>query len=290
MLGIFRILKEPYPVKNNPGRKILIAIGAGISVFIALWLFQPFEIDLLKHEQKINVIVGYGVLASLNISFVVFVIPFLLSNQYTEEIWVVWKEITIQMFALLLVAGGCLAFSHRLGFYNLTATHLIKFEFTVFFYGIIPVGLIVMGKQLFLSGKHKEHAKELNYQLTLTTHKDQEQEKASGKDPDIDLNGIHVLSENLMLFRRKKNTVYAFYMENNTVKKTALDFSIQKMYHKLSHKEFYLCHPGSIVNINAITKFIGNAQGLKIMVDNINEPVPVSREMVRKLGRLITSI
>jgi DNA-binding LytR/AlgR family response regulator len=53
------------------------------------------------------------------------------------------------------------------------------------------------------------------------------------------------------------------------------------------HKFIFKCHRSFIVNLNYIERVEGNMQGYRLFIDNINFPIPVSKNLVNKLHELI---
>ena len=53
------------------------------------------------------------------------------------------------------------------------------------------------------------------------------------------------------------------------------------------YKFIYKCHRSYLVNINYIERFEGNSLGYKLFFENVNFPIPVSRNAVTRLKELI---
>ena len=53
------------------------------------------------------------------------------------------------------------------------------------------------------------------------------------------------------------------------------------------HKFIFKCHRSFMININFIDKIEGNVQGYKIFFENLDFPVPVSKNFAHKLKHLI---
>jgi DNA-binding LytR/AlgR family response regulator len=53
------------------------------------------------------------------------------------------------------------------------------------------------------------------------------------------------------------------------------------------HKHIFKCHRSYMININYIERFEGNSQGYKLFFENVNFPIPVSRNSATKLKEII---
>ena len=55
----------------------------------------------------------------------------------------------------------------------------------------------------------------------------------------------------------------------------------------MKHQEIIRCHKSYIVNLCNVEKLLGNAQGYKLVMSNMDKQIPVSRnfpkEMIQKL-------
>ena len=84
---------KPYPFNDDlkHNSKIIFFISAGVLVF--LMLFQPFDIGLLPKNDKYYLIIGFGVITFLSMSFYLLFLPSLFPKNYFSVKWNVKKEI-----------------------------------------------------------------------------------------------------------------------------------------------------------------------------------------------------
>ena len=55
-----------------------------------------------------------------------------------------------------------------------------------------------------------------------------------------------------------------------------------------NNRKIIRCHKSFIANLNLVNKISGNAQGLKLLFDNYNISVPVSRNKTKEIREYIS--
>jgi DNA-binding LytR/AlgR family response regulator len=66
------------------------------------------------------------------------------------------------------------------------------------------------------------------------------------------------------------------------LKKVLLRSTLSLIHQQLGSFEFFIkCHRSYVVNRNHIVSTSGNAQGLKLKLKDIEEPIPVSRTLTK---------
>jgi hypothetical protein len=77
-----RILKKPYPLNLYSWKKAII-LGMFITFFLVI--FQPFGLHIFDTNHKIWIILGYGFLTFLVVSFNQIIAPILLPSILNEK-------------------------------------------------------------------------------------------------------------------------------------------------------------------------------------------------------------
>jgi DNA-binding LytR/AlgR family response regulator len=74
--------------------------------------------------------------------------------------------------------------------------------------------------------------------------------------------------------------VNVFLLDEEKPKSVLLRSTLKKMEEQLTgHEDFFRCHRMYIVNLAQVTEVSGNAQGLRLHLAGLKEPVPVSRSL-----------
>jgi DNA-binding LytR/AlgR family response regulator len=92
----------------------------------------------------------------------------------------------------------------------------------------------------------------------------------------------------LLFIRSANNYIEVFWKENDSVKNQMVRCSLVNAEEAVADYHFIRkCHRSYMININYLEKIEGNSQGYKLILEGINDPVPVSRNFVSKLKELI---
>ena len=212
--------------------------------------------------------------ASLNTLVLKLILP-----QEKESKWKVRHEImlyafhffTIAIFNFLL-ASFVLRFIESFSFWSFL--NVISSTLLV---GTIPVSIHVLQQQKKLYKANYDLATELNQSL----HKEESNEKQNR----ITLKDEEVIIEEIVFVESKKNYVYLASSNDEPI---TIRMTLKEMEKILAeYVQFVRCHRAFIVNLDRIVNVEGNAQGLKLYLNDTSYYVPVSRSYIPKVDHLI---
>ena len=101
--SVTKYLRKPYPHRHNRW-VILVLIPLFISLFMVT--FQPFGLQLLVHENKNLLLVGYGLVTFIVLGFDMYILPLILPKLFNEERWQVISEVFYQIWIVLSISVG----------------------------------------------------------------------------------------------------------------------------------------------------------------------------------------
>jgi len=273
--------KKPYPfnedLKHNS--KIIFFISLGVPLF--LMLLQPFEISLLPERDKYYLIIGFGVITFLALSFYLLFIPSFFPKKFNSSKWNVQKEIFWNLWILFTILTGY--------FFYCKVLEILTFDFNLviklILIAIIPISALIIINQNRMFRSRFIFANEINKKL---------QEHKSIQDKIIYFKSDYLkdnlaIKVNLLIFIRSANNyIEVFWKEGNRIKNQMVRCSMAYAEDLLKDDKFIMkCHRSYIVNINHIDRFEGNLQGYKLYFENIDFPIPVSKSFASKLQELI---
>lgn len=278
-MNIIKYLNQPFPKADNKWKTIIF-----VSLFVALFLiiFQPFGINLMeKTYPKILFLGGYGIVTCIVLIIDLIIIERLFPNFFQERNWVIWKEFVWLLWVIFSIGLGnaiytAVFFAHKAPTLDL----IIVFQFLTLAVAVIPITILVISKQKYLSKKHSVSADDMNKKLSKESteaHIDHTVKIFGDKLKDF----IEIEMSDFLFIESSGNYIEVHYLENtkdvrktlrNTIKNALLFFQ--------DIPEVIQCHRAFIVNIEKIMNAKGNSQGLRLDLENCDTEIPVSRNFV----------
>jgi hypothetical protein len=278
-------LLQPYPVNRSIGRKLVI--GAGIGLFVALFtaVFKPFGIALLPpHQQWLHPIL-FGLVTFAVCSLCEIVLPRLLPGIFAEEQWESWKEIVFLLFIVVCISAGNYWLMHVLYPEPPGGRRFSKVLSITAEVGIFPVVFVVLMKQMLLYRRYVDEAKRLNQQLEPASLQPLTQPPVT-PERRIVLEGeglkerLELLPEQILFVRSADNYVEVFFSTESGIGSQLLRSSLKNVAQQLSSfPAFCRCHRMHLVNLDLVERISGNAQGLRLHLRGVQDPIPVSRSL-----------
>jgi hypothetical protein len=272
---------KPYPFNDDLKFNSIIIFFISVGVLLFLLLFQPFNIGQLPAPEKYYLIIGFGVITFLCLSFNLLVLPSLVPKIFISSKWNVKKEIFWNLWILFTILTAYFFYSKVLGVLKFDFNMVIKLVFTA----IIPItGLIIVNRNKMLRSRIKLES-EINKKLK--DHK-MIQEMIVYFNSDYQKDSLAIKVSMLLFIRSANNYIEVFWKETDAVKHQMVRCSMAYAEEILKeHKFIVKCHRSYMVNINYIDRFEGNLQGYKLYFENVNFPIPVSKNFASKLQELI---
>lgn len=289
-MQLFNNLLSPFPYTRGLVTESFSALRACILATLILFLIRPFGLN----EATVTTIIGFGAAVFLSALLNILVALFIFRRFINEEKWTVWKEVlriliylSINVIAILLYANYTLPI-------QLDKVLILKFiGFTVLF-AIIPISIRTISVKNWLLKRRLKEAQELANVIEKKS-----QDYNSSNDCNIVLKSnivneiITIRSKDFLFIEAEKNYITIVDNKCGKIRKTLLRLSLIKAQEQITNDNVVRCHRSYLININMVSKVIGNSQGLKIVFSDELQPIPVSRsykkEVVKKIN-LIHSI
>ena len=278
MLNIFN---KPYPFNDDLKYNTKIIFFTSIGVVAFLFLFQPFDISTLPVKEKFYLITGLGVVTFLSLSLNLLVIPSLVPKKFSSAGWNIKKEIFWDLWILLTILGGYFLLNNSLGVLKFSFSMVIKLILTA----VIPISVLIIVNHNKMLRSHLKLADELSKKL-----KDNKliEDKIISFNSDYQKDSLAIKVSLLLLIRSANNYIEVFWKKGDTIKNQMVRCSMANAEETLKEYKFiFKCHRSYLVNINYIDKIEGNSQGYKLLIENMNFSIPVSKNSVNRLQELI---
>jgi DNA-binding LytR/AlgR family response regulator len=286
---MFSVLAQPYPAFVASKKGIFVCLLTGVCVFAVLSLLQPFGMARLQTGTLLLHSFIYGVNTFLISLLLTVAIPAAWPAAFAEEKWTVGREIGWLFLVTTCVAVSNLFINNWLSNGAINAQALLRFLGITFSVSILPLSVAVLFKQRGLYKKYKKAAEQLNAGLPAehnseTGLPDTETAFAAQEAAVIVLTGDNQQEQltlplhGLLLISTADNYVTIFHTRQGTAETALFRGTLKKMETQLqAHRNFVRCHRSHIVNLQQVRRVTGNAQGYKLEVTGLTEPVPVGR-------------
>jgi len=253
---MFHYLKQPYPLNLDIKKNIKESFLISLFVFLFLIIFQPFGLSNDDTILKYYLIAGYGAVCFLVLLFNLVVIPKVFPNIFREEHWSVYKRMLWLVWIVFSVGLG-------------------SYLFACLFFAIFDFNTLGFTK---LSDSESSLRNVLVQNQKVIVKSENEREACQFKDDSL-------------LFICSEGNYVNIVVKNKKIERVLIRNSLTNIEKQLSNYPlFYRCHRAYIVNLNKIKAATGNAQGLKLTLEDLDESIPVARsyskEFRKRLGIL----
>lgn len=284
-MKILEILKKPYPLEGNKKSNIIGSIIFGSFIFIFLFIFQPFGMNILELPDLLKFTGGFGIITSVYLIFHFLVIE----SFFKEKKWTLGKEILNTLLIVSLI--GLCNYIFYLNFFptEFKIKGLLNFQMKTLIVGIIPIVLFTFFKQNALLKKYLKEANEINKNKTnRDSHCELENVVTiTAQNPK---NNFSCTCNNILFLLAQDNYVIVNYVKEDKLTKEIIRTTLKQAQDDLGdYQDFYRCHKSYIVNLDKVRNVSGNAQGLKLELNYTNEIIPVSRQLHQEFTKIYCS-
>ena len=274
-------LNKPYPFIDKILSKLLISILFGLFIFLFLIFFQPFGIDEIIDNKSIYLF-GFGLITSFALLISYILLPLLFSKLFDSNYWSIKKELIFILGNIIFITILNYEY-YSIVDYGPTQKHnLVFFGLITASVGIFPVLFLVFIREMYLTGKSKKNALELNSLIEQKVRKVSEKEIITiNTDTKTDITKMDL--QDLIYVKSEDNYCKLYFKENNQIKNKLLRVSLKNIEEQLKkYSEILRCHRSYIVNKNHILKVSGNARSYVIHFALGNETAFVSRDFPKE--------
>lgn len=325
-MRIINLLNQPFPVNSWRWYKIR-GWGFGLFVFLFLFLFKPFRLDLYSTPRLFFTATLYGLVTSTVMFLGGFFFTKVITPNINEEKWTVGKQISLNLLLMMCITVFNVLVTqlvHQVILPLWWHFYMLKW---VLMLGVLPVVVAELLSYNYYLRQHVKAADGLSIKAlipdrTTALHPKRNERTDSVKqhffpkplgkavsivEPnttpvlagevkllklvgDNQNDSLEIPDYRLLAVQALDNYVNIFWELDNKLQTTLLRNTLTRIGEQLSSTHFvYRCHRGWLVNIQKVKQVGGNAQGLKLTIDLLQQPVPVSRANIEGY-RKITGI
>jgi len=278
---MWKVFNKPYPFNDDLKHNTKIIFFTSIGIFVFLFLFQPFDISSLPTKNKYYLLIGLSAVTFLALSLNLLLIPSFFPKKFSSAKWSIKKEILWNLWILFTILAGFFFLNNTLGVMKFDFNMVIKLVLTA----VIPISVLIIVNHNKILRSHLKLADELSKKLKENKLV---QEKIIYFNSDYQKDSLAIKISALLFIRSANNYIEVFWKEGESIKNQMVRCSMVNAEELLrEHKFIFKCHRSFIVNINYIDRIEGNSQGYRLFFENINFPIPVSKNSIEKLQELI---
>ncbi|WP_343686312.1 LytTR family DNA-binding domain-containing protein [Chryseobacterium gleum] len=266
---MFSFASYPYPKSESFKEIFVSSLGAGVSVYLFLIIFQPFGTENFQHPYKFLLLFPYCVIFGT-----VFLMANLITFRFTH--WNIGAEFLKIIFILFF--GSILSYFYNSLFLSHVELDLGNY-FYMFLYSLavgIPISIIyILSRYIYLNNIHEKKAHTISQHLPVPAPEQQNLLKISAQNTELMIN-----EKDFLCAQSMENYCTFYFLENNSLKKTLIRISFSNVLQQIETDSVKKCHRSYIVNLRRVKNLKGNAQGYKLILPEIDFEIPVSRSFI----------
>ncbi len=287
-------LSSPYPFEPSLLPPLLYGLGSGLFVFLFFTVFEPWGFSLLPAAPRRALFAGYGLVTFLAISLNGLLLPRLLPRLFREDSWNLGRQILWMGWVTLTIGLGCYLLSGALCRLYGIPVHWVRLRTIVvdtFLIAIFPITLINLANSARLLRRSARIVAEASRRLGRPGGPPPEGTAGAERLRITAENGkdfLDIILADLLYIQAEENYVRV-HVRGENPPPPLLRSSLTRIERQLRscHPPLFRCHRAWIINTARIARVDGNAQGLRLTLNDAAGVIPVSRRYVHEFRRVI---
>ncbi len=278
-------LNQPYPFNNNFKHNVKTIGLVGMGFVLLVLYFQPFGINFLKSERDGYFVLGIGLLGVGSLFANTLILPGIMPKVFDSTQWTIKREMIWNVWL----------FSNLFILFSFMAWFVKEIEFTelpIFRTGALALLPLVLLN--LINYNHSLKDKMVSVLDNSRRHWFGEEKPALIKKVDFKImaeNGKDVFAANLediLVFHSSGNYIEIFWLDNHICKKKLFRQSFAVVEQKMINLPgFVKCHRCWMVNLAKIEALTGNSKGYFVEISKLGFNVPVSRNNISSIRKLV---
>ncbi|GAB3518251.1 LytTR family transcriptional regulator DNA-binding domain-containing protein [Emticicia fontis] len=280
ILALNEAFRLPMATSIRSWRGLLISSLVGLFVAIIAVGIQPFGLDLFNHEQKTELLLGFGGVAFFAMLIIKFALPTLFPKFYNKQNWTIARQSLHFLAMVLLITSLMVIYGNILHIITFKIRDILK----VFALSIIPVIVTTFIQQKVFQKKFAACAELINQALHILAKSD------SGQTLSVLVLGekterLSLLPNQFIYAETAKDSADIYWQNFMGIEKTTIHADVEK---ELSaNPQFIHLNKSIIVNIRGILKVEGNARGYQVRIARTSREIAVPWRFHKSLEKLV---
>ncbi|MEO1435181.1 MAG: LytTR family DNA-binding domain-containing protein [Bacteroidota bacterium] len=272
------MLNQVYPAPRPTKRSLWIALLFGVFIGGFLWYFEPFDIDLSQGRIDGLWVWGFGVISSLVLILSLYVLPHFFPSWFSDDFWRIKHQLLYWSIILLVIATGNGLYTNYLNELPFSWGRYWWIINRTFILGIIPFSFILM---LDFYRRDQHFSQEAQQLEGIKNSPMQETPTGSWTiQTDLKTEYFSFLEQAFYFARAEGNYIDLYLMQDAQLTATTYRLTLSAFEKQLDSPSLMRCHRSYLVNLDKVQSVTGNAQGLKLVLEDGRSIVPVARNYV----------
>jgi hypothetical protein len=266
--------------------KLISFISLGIFFFMLF--FQPFEYKLVEFNERLIFILGVAVITFLVLLIFRIILPVSVTKRIRLESLKISNEVGLILLIWLFISAGNIFYLKYVGDVQLTLAEGVKISlFSVFPSIVLKLADVNMALREQLKHFVRRNMK-LEHELTNAVHVESQSIILQSESQN---DKIELGPDDIMMIRSADNYVDIFFRNENEVEHKLLRNTLKYIQHELrDNTDFIRCHRTCIVNSTYILNLTNSYKGHRLVMLDIEEEIPVSRQYILGIKDALDSI
>ncbi|RZS92461.1 LytR/AlgR family response regulator transcription factor [Aquimarina brevivitae] len=287
-MWLVQVFNKPHPFIYN-WKSIVIP---GVVTLLVILLFAPFGYGTLNLTYRFAFGFLNGLIASLNVWGIVKLYKKIFPGFMQEEKWSVGKEFVLVLSVLFSIICCIFLIFVISGLSDQPITTLfVSIVIKTVLIGAIPVLVLIVIDQNTHHQKKLQQALKLTKKLRSTAQLTESSTHKIKLDAENQKTELILNPEQIYFLKSDGNYVEVYYDSGiNKIEKKLIRNRLKSLEEPLPKHLFFHCHKSYVINLEKIIRVDGNARNLELVLRNIKERVPVSRQKRQELESLIQNL
>lgn len=293
---LIKLLHAPFPNAGSPDEHIKQAGGIGLLISLALFIFQPFGLSNSGSSLWLVLIcLIFGLITTVVILLNGWLLPKLSAQYFSEKNWTVGKEILYVLWNFFTVGCANFLFMWILG-NSLSFNNFWWMQLSTLMVGGFPVALSTIWQHNRLLRKSLQEVAQMQ-----SLHENHHLRHIADPQPNAPSETLKLVGKNqdeILAFPANQlrylcsdgNYVEVYFAPDHLQKPAVIRTTLSELETQLEAFPFIQrCHRKYLVQLEQVDHYSGNAQGLKLHLHHIAEPIPVSRSYLQSVRTYLQS-
>jgi len=276
-IGIFAEQSDSLSFKEK-GYFVMLT---GLFVALFLLFFQPFGVNNYDPSERITlqfflIVMLMGLLVSLLLAVNEFILFRLVVRKQTRKIMIAWI-----LWSIVWLSTGLFLVYNFLGeWHDLKWTSYLSFIGNIGTLSLIPIAGILLYIKIRTLSTSLESAHAYTYGGA-------EGDQLLAFKADNLKDHFTLPLKYVVYLESEDNYVAIYHLKNDALAKTLLRKSLKSIQQEGHHKALIRCHRSFIINLMHLQQVYGNRNKLSVFLGPVKEPIPVSRQYLDDIYKLI---
>lgn len=275
VLSRLNIFNKSYPVPKKGLPSLGTAIFFGFFIAGFLIFFKPFGLNLQRENFDDLKISFFGIISAVAVLVFYNFLPVIFPKIFSDKFWKVKHQLFFFVFMLFCIATFNGLYINYIFDYPFLWENYKEIIWQTISLGIIPICIYILFNYNNQLQKYLKEAKNIDSLMDKTDLK--ENNKVFEIKTDLK-NDTFIVDEESFLFAQADGNYTNIFCKDN--KRNMLRISLNSLETQLLSKNLFRCHRSFLVNLKQVERVEGNAQGLKLWLQENAFVVPVSRKYI----------